>query len=114
MAPATGPRGALPPGPAVPGDNARVRVQGEQPGHDLRLEVTAAREPAGQGRGGRPRIARPDGIPLRPDRALLGHVSALRRHTGDVVAGVHPSILGLRGKGAVTRIGTSGAQVTLT
>jgi Domain of unknown function (DUF2470) len=62
--------------------------------------VPAAGQPAGQRRRRRQRIAGPDDIPLRADRALLGDVSALRRHAGQVVASVHQSIVLLPASGS--------------
>src|SRR5262245_34815596 len=60
-----------------------------QLGHDIGFEVPAAREQAQERGRGRQRVARADGVPLSAHRALLGNVTALRWHNGNVIARSH-------------------------
>src|SRR5262249_13147375 len=57
------------------------------------LDPPASGEPALKHRGYRQWVAWPEQIPLRPDRALLGHVAALQGYPRDVVAGDHGTIV---------------------
>ena len=57
--------------------------------HDVRPELAARRELPLKHPRHRKRITRPDQIPLRPDRALLGQVTALQRHLRHVVTRPH-------------------------
>ena len=90
-------RGVLPAGRGLTRDRVRRRVRSEKPGDDLGLELPTSCEPPLEHRRIRPGLGRPDEIPLDPDRAPLGHITALRRHARRVVAGAHrPMLLGAR------------------
>ena len=66
----------------------------EKAGGDFCLELLAPREPAGKHRRRRQGLAWPDDVPLGADRALLGHITALRWHTRRIVASAHlPMVL---------------------
>ena len=78
------------------GHHAGTGVLRQQFRDYLGLEPPARLEPALEHRRHRQRVARPEQVPLRPDRALLGHVTALRRHHGHVVMRGHSTIVRTR------------------
>jgi hypothetical protein len=88
-----GPRRILSLGSALAGDYACARMESEKVGNDFRLECEPAGKPPAQSRRRRQRNAWLDGVPLSADWALLGHITALRRHAGNVVARAHQSML---------------------
>ena len=75
------------------GDHAGIRVQRYQLRDSLGLEPAARREAPLKHPRDRQRIARPDQLPLRPHRALLGQVTALWRHLRHLVARPHGTIV---------------------
>ena len=74
-------------------DERGFRVARAKAGDDLALELDTAGEPAAEHRRNRQRLARPDHVPLGPDRALLSRVSAKRRYLRDVVTSGHGLML---------------------
>jgi len=65
-------------------------------GNHVLLELSSPGEAALEDWRGGQWLARVQHVPLRPDGALLGHVSALERHCRDVVAGPHTTMVGNR------------------
>ena len=86
--------GVFAPGPVLAGNDVSRRVKREKAGDDFCLELLAPRKPARKHRRRRQGLTRPDGVPLGADRALLGHITALRWHARRIVASAHrPMIL---------------------
>ena len=79
----------LPPGPVLTGNHMRIRMKRGKPGDHLCLEPPATRQPTLNQPRRRQRVARPDRVPLGANRALLGHITALRRHRRNVVPAAH-------------------------
>jgi len=87
-------RGILAGGPCRAGNDVSRRVKREKSGGNFCLELLAPREPARKHRRRRQGLAWPDDVPLGADRALLGHITALRWHTRRIVTSAHrPMIL---------------------
>ena len=94
-------RRSLPPGPVLVrallasrlDDHAAIRMQAHQPRDDLPLELNPPRHPPRHSRRWRQWLARPDEVPLSPDRTLLSRITTLRRHTGNVIAIAHGPIV---------------------
>ena len=103
-------RGILAPSPRPAGNDVSRRVKREKAGGDFFLELPAPREPARQHRRRRPGLTWPDDVPLGADRALLGHITALRWHARRIVASAHrPMVLN-----ACDRTGNRSADETVT
>ena len=87
-------RGILAPSPGPAGNDVSRRVKREKAAGDFFLELLAPREPARQHRRRRQGLTWPDDVPLGADRALLGHITALRWHARRIVASAHrPMVL---------------------
>src|SRR5262249_9727220 len=75
------------------GNDVSRRVQREKAGGDFCLELKTPLEPARQDRRRRQGLRWPDDVPLGADRALLGHITALRWHARRIVASAHQAMV---------------------